>query len=218
MSTENDAYAPERWFNQKRAQDCVEALKKNGFTAYFAETKEEAKKLAMAEIPENATVGFGGSVTVRELGLPEALQEAGHTTFDHWDLSKTPAQKTEARDAQVTSDVFLSSSNALTEAGALVNIDGSGNRVGSMIFGPKVSIVICGYNKLVAGIPEGIERAHKYSAPVNFKRLNLDTPCQKGIDCSQCNPKSCRVTTIIEAPPGAKKKFVVIVVNEKLGF
>lgn len=218
MTQKNDAYAPEKLFNQQRALSCVEALKRNGFTAYFAETKKEAKKLVMAEIPENATVGFGGSVTVRDLGLPQALQEAGHTTFDHWDPSKTPAERAEARDAQVTADIFVSSSNALTDAGALVNIDGSGNRVGSMIFGPKVSIVICGYNKLVAGIPEAMERIHKYAAPVNFKRLNLDTPCQKGTDCSQCRPKTCRVTTIIEAPPGAKTKFVVIVVNEKLGF
>lgn len=218
MTAENDAYAPERKFNRQRALNCVEALKKNGFTAYYAETKEEAKKLAMSEVPENATVGFGGSVTVRELGLPEALKEAGHTTFDHWDPSKTPAQRAEARDAQVTADVFLSSSNALTEAGALVNADGSGNRVASMIFGPKTSIVVCGYNKLVPGIPEAFERIHRWAAPINYWRLNLDTPCQKGIDCSQCSPKSCRVTTIIEAPPGAKKKFVVIVVNEKLGF
>lgn len=218
MTQKHDAYAPERQFNQERALRCVEALKKNGFTAYFAETKEEAKKLVMAEIPEKATVGFGGSVTVRDLDLPKALQEAGHTTFDHWDFSKTPSEKAEARDAQVTSGVFVSSSNALTETGALVNIDGSGNRVGSMIFGPKISIVICGYNKLVSGIPEAIERIRKYAAPVNFRRLNLDTPCQKGTDCQECSPKSCRVTTIIEAPPGAKTKFVVIVVNEKLGF
>jgi L-lactate utilization protein LutB len=218
MTAESDAYAPEKQFNRRRALNSVEALKKNGFTAYFAETKEEAKKLAMSEIPEQATVGFGGSVTVRELGLPEALKDAGYTVFDHWDPSKTPAQKAEARDAQVTADVYVSSSNALTDTGALVNVDGSGNRVGSMIFGPKTSIVVCGYNKLVTGIPEAIERIHRYAAPVNYRRLNMNTPCQEGIDCSQCSPKSCRVTTIIEAPPGAKKKFVVIVVNEKLGF
>ena len=215
-----DTYAPEKWFNRQRALNCVEALKKNGFTAYFAETSEEAKKLVMSEIPEKSTVtvGLGGSVTVRELGLPEALQTAGHTVLDHWDASKSPAERAAARDAQVTADVFLSSSNALTEAGALVNSDGSGNRVASMIFGPKISIVVCGYNKLVKGIPEAMERIYRYAAPVNYKRLNLDTPCQKAIDCSQCSPKSCRVTTIIEAPPLGKKKFVVVVVNEKLGF
>ncbi len=215
----SDPHQHEIWFGKEQAKACAEALKRSGFTAYYADSGSEAVRVVLGEVPVGASVGIGGSVTVRELGLPEALKEAGHTVYDHWDTSLDAAGREHSRDSQLQADVFLSSSNAVTKQGALVNVDGTGNRVAAMIFGPKISIVVIGYNKIVDGIPQALDRIHNYVAPVNYRRLNMNTPCQVGDNCSTCgNPKACRVTTFIEAPPSGKKKFVVVVVGEHLGY
>lgn len=210
---------PEKWFARKRATACVDALNKSGFTASYAETKEDARRLALEAIPAEASVGVGGSVTVRELGISDALRARGNTVYDHWDASLSPSEKTATRDRQITADVFLSSTNAVTVKGALINTDGTGNRVASMIYGPKISVVVCGHNKIVADIDEGIARIRDFVAPVNYKRLGREAPCADGGSCDECgSAKACAVTTIIEAKPSAKEKFVVIVVGEKLGY
>lgn len=218
MAPDNPMYEPEKWFNRRAAEKCVEALKKNGFAAYYADSREDAKRIVMEAIPAGASVGIGGSVTVRDLGLHEALKARGNRVYDHWDSSLSPAEKTAARDNQIKADVFLSSTNALTMDGALVNVDGTGNRVASMIFGPKGSVVVCGYNKIVPNIRAAIQRIRRYAAPVNYKRLNANAPCVEGGDCENCHPSSCRITTIIEAKPSAKDQFVVVIVGEKLGY
>ncbi|MGE5579102.1 MAG: lactate utilization protein [Bacillota bacterium] len=218
MSSQNPMYEPEKWYNRHLAEKCVEALRKKGFTAYFAETKDKAKRLALEAVPPGASVGIGGSVTIRELGIHEALKERGNTVYDHWDASLSPTGKTEARDRQITADVFMSSTNALTMNGTLVNIDGTGNRVASMIFGPKASVVVCGYNKIVPTLEDAVRRVRKHAAPVNYKRLNAKAPCLEDGDCDNCPGALCRVTTIIEGKPSGKTQFVVIIVGEKLGY
>lgn len=218
MSTDNPMYEPEKWFHRKTAQRCVEALRKNGFTAHYADTKDEARRIVLEAIPVGSSVGIGGSVTIRDLGIPEALKARGNRLYDHWDPSLSPAEKTAARDNQVRADVFLSSTNAITVDGALVNTDGTGNRVASMIFGPKTSVIVCGHNKIVPDVHAAICRIREYAAPVNYKRLNAAAPCVAGDACDGCSPKSCRITTIIEAKPGAKEEFVVVVVGERLGY
>lgn len=218
MAPDNPMYEPEKWFNKRTAEKCVDALRKNGFTAHYVETRDEAKRIALEAIPAGASVGIGGSVTVRELGIHEALKERGNQVYDHWDATLSPAEKVAARDNQVRADVFLSSTNAVTMDGALVNTDGTGNRVGAMIMGPKVSIVVCGYNKIVPDVRAAIRRIRRYAAPVNYRRLNANVPCVDGGECDACTSKSCRITTIIEGKPGAKDEFVVIMVGEKLGY
>lgn len=211
-------YEPEQWFNKKLAERCIEALNKKGFTACYAETREEAKKLALHAIPAGASVGIGGSVTVRDLGIQDALKARGNQVFDHWDAALSPVEKNAARNKQVTADVFLSSTNALTLGGTLVNVDGTGNRVASMIFGPKISVVVCGYNKIVKDLEAANDRIRGHAAPVNYKRLNAKVPCVEGADCDTCRGPLCRVTAIIDSKPSGKEKFVVIVVGEKLGY
>jgi len=218
VAKDNLMYEPVKWFNRKAAEKCVEALKQNGFDAYYAETREEAKKIVLDAIPAGASVGVGGSVTVRELGIPQALKERGNRVYDHWDASLSPAEKAAARDSQVRADVFLSSANALTMDGVLVNTDGTGNRVASMIFGPKMSIVVCGRNKIVPSVRDAVRRIRTYAAPINYKRLNAKAPCAGGGDCEACKPKLCAITAVIAAKPAAKEKFLVVIVGEDLGY
>jgi len=219
-SSHNMLREPKNWFNQRRALLCVEALKKKGFCAYYADTRAKAVNLILSEIPKGASVGIGGSVTIRELGIPELLKEQGHTVYDHWDPNLSASQKQDVRKKQITADVFLSSTNALTKDGTLVNTDGSGNRVAAMIFGPKITIVVCGINKIVEDLQHAVDRIRNYAAPINFKRLGLKFPCQEGSNCTACGRplKGCRITTIIEAVPSGKEKFVVILVGENLGY
>jgi L-lactate utilization protein LutB len=213
--TEKKPLDPETWFHAKRAKACVEALNKVGFTGIFARTGEDAVKAVLEAIPQSASVGIGGSVTVRELGIHEALKARGNKVFDHWDTSLSAEERAKARDSQITADVFLSSTNALTMKGTLINIDGTGNRVASMIFGPKTSIVVCGYNKIVADVEEGLARVRNYAAPVNYKRLGREMDEN---DDDVAKARAFAITTILEAKPGGKEKFVVVVVAKKLGY
>ncbi len=213
-------YQPEYWFYEKLATHCVESLNAKGFVAHYAKTKQEAIELVLSEIPDRCSVGVGGSVTLRDLGIPRILKQKGYTLYDHWDDTLTPDQKIETRNKQVTADVFLSGTNAVCLDGTLVNTDGSGNRVGSMIFGPKITLVVCGVNKLVRNVNEALERIRRHAAPINARRLGASMPCQNIAGCMSCSGPDlgCRVTTIIEAPPTGKEKFVVVVVNQNMGY
>ncbi len=213
--SENKPLDPQTWFHTKRAKACVEALSKVGFTAVYAATKEEAVKAVLEHIPEGASVGIGGSVTIRDLGIHEALKNRGHAVYDHWDTSLSREERAKARDSQIAADVFLSSTNAVTMNGTLINIDGTGNRVASMIFGPKISIVVCGYNKIVSDVEEGLARVRRYAAPINYKRLGLEFDENAG-DVEKA--KFYAITTMLAAKPGGKEKFVVVVVGERLGY
>ncbi len=205
---------------EEKLKEVVEKLKKRGFDGRYFSTMEDAVKTALDIIPQDATVGVGGSITIRELGILPKLKERGHEVFDHW--SAPPAEKGKTTKAQPTSNVFISSSNAITEKGQLVNIDGAGNRVSSMIFGPDKVIIFAGVNKIVNDLERAIWHVKNYSAVLNFKRLSPEPapPCTKTGKCSDCNfpARLCRVTAIIDAPPKGIKEYYVFLINEELGF
>ena len=193
----------------------AEALRQHGFLVHCAPTREEAVRCVLSLIDEGATVGVGGSMTIRELGLAEALQSAGHAVHWHW-LPEGPAAFAPAREA----DVYLASANAITTEGLIVNIDGTGNRVAAMIHGPKAVIAIAGVNKLVeGGVAQAIARIKREACPANAKRLGLTTPCGLTGRCNalECERGMCNVITIQEHPTG-KRPYVVVLVDEKLGF
>lgn len=212
---DNKALSPEAWFHTKRALACVEALNKVGFAAVYAATREEAAKTVLEAIPKGATVGIGGSVTVRELGLPEALKRKGCKVFDHWDQSLSPEERGRTRYSQIVADVFLSSTNAVTMKGTLINIDGFGNRVASMMFGPQTTIIVCGYNKIVDDVDQGLARIWNYAGPINYKRLGREIHDTIS-EVEKAKLFAC--TTILSAKPGGKEKFLVVIVGEKLGY
>ena len=193
------------------------ALVRKGFTVHHAATAKEAADIALNLIPEGASVGFGGSVTMRDMNLYETLQAAGHPVHWHWKNDEPkPAVFANAANA----DVYLTSTNAITADGCLVNIDGTGNRVGAMIAGPKEVIVIAGANKLVdGGIPQAIARIKREACPQNARRLGLQTPCGLNGKCdpAACEKGMCNVTSVIERPVGGHK-ITIILVDEEAGY
>lgn len=200
-----------------------EALERNQFKVLEASSKKDAVDKVLGLIPLDAKVGVGGSMTIRELGLIKALTRRGNRVIHHWQpdmpVSDWLPFMVEAHD----SDVFLCSSNAVTEDGKLVNIDSTGNRVASMIFGPKKVVVIAGKNKIVKDVDEGLKRLKNVAGPLNAKRHNLiELPCVTTGLCTDCDsPKRiCRVITIMERAPNRVRgpNMTVVLVAEELGF
>lgn len=209
-----------KWFSDKLIQRTAKALESNGFKTVLASDKNEALKEVLQLVPEKAKVGIGGSVTVREVGLISELSKRGNDVLENWSRKVTPEEDMAIRKGHLTCDIFITSSNAITEDGKLVNIDGMGNRVASMIFGPKKVIVIAGINKIVKDVHSGIERIRHTATPMNVKRVGGTTPCVIDVcDLDKCQPpnRHCHVITIIEKIP-TKTDTTIILVEEELGF
>ncbi|MBD3205159.1 lactate utilization protein [Candidatus Bathyarchaeota archaeon] len=210
------------WYEECRIDKTLESLKEGGFTTYYAKDKDEVVKMVLDLVQNDSLVGLGGSVTLRELGLPKILKERGKDIADHWEARDKGTSYEEVLDLRrkhINSDVFITSSNAITEDGILVNIDGGGQRVAASIFGPKHVVIIIGINKIVRDLDEGIWRAKNVAAPINAKRLNKNTPCVKTGNCEDCTSpeRICNVTTIMHRKPSATN-ITIIMVGEKLGY
>lgn len=202
---------------QESVKRALAALEKNGMKATFFYDSGAAAEYLMDSISKDAKVGIGGSMTVKTMGLPEALIARGNEVYFHW-LESTPEGMDAARMNASRADVYLTSTNALTEEGQLVNIDGIGNRVTSMIYGPKKVYVLCGVNKLAKNLDAAMQRI-KDNAYKNARRLKLNTPCAVTEKCSDCSSpqRMCNVTTIINKKPG-KIDIEVILIGEELGY
>ncbi len=209
--------------NQKKVDtilchNVVAAFEKRWIKGYYAENKEEALKLALTLIPEGSSVGYGGSLTLDEIGLKEALDNE-HYQLIRRELAKTPEELREAYIKIYGADVFITSANAVTEDGILVNIDGNGNRVSAISFGPRKVIFIVGANKIAKDLDSAMHRARNTAAPVNCARFNLDTPCQTAGYCVNClNPKTICSEFLVTRCNKIPDRMHVIVVNEELGY
>lgn len=203
----------------------VDNLNKNNFTVYVAETKEEGAQIVCSLIEDGATIGVGGSVTINQLDILDDLDAKGHLIFNHNKPGISPQQLLDFRRRQLLCDVFLTSTNALTETGELVNIDGFGNRVAALSFGPKRVIVAAGINKIVPDVQAGIERAKNIAAPMNAKRLyeigrlSTATPCVKTGRCADCHSpgRICTITTVTNRRPFLTDIHIVLI-KEELGY
>ena len=210
------------WVLQKRVERTLAALGKNGFDAIYVPTREEAVAEVLDLVPEGALVGVGGSVTVREIGILKILESRGNKIADHWEAHSkklAPEQVMKTRKLLLSSDVLLTSTNAVTEEGELVNTDHAGQRVAAMIFGPKKVVIVAGVNKIVRDVDEALERIRNTAAPMNAKRLNLPVPCTVSGVCSDCNSQDriCNVTAIIERRP-VHTDITVVLIGETLGY
>jgi hypothetical protein len=205
--------------NEKLALQTVEALQKNRFNAVFYETAQDALEKLLEIIPPDATVGVAGSWTLIQLGLVEKLEARGNTVYCHHKPGLSPEEVLEIRRKQLTCDVFLTSTNAITEDGRLVNTDATGNRVAAMVFGPKRVIVLAGTNKIVKNLDDAQDRIRTTAAPLNNKRLNRPNPCVKTGHCVDCQgpTRLCNVTTVLHKRPPASDIHVWIV-GEELGY
>lgn len=208
-----------RWTQEQKCEKAVEALGQNGFTAVYCRTAAEARDYILNEATGADSIGFGGSRSIVDLLVQEDLSAQGKEILNHAAPGLSPEEKMTVMRRQLTCDLFLTGTNAVTLNGWLVNIDGNGNRVAAMTFGPKKVIVVAGRNKLVEGdLQAAISRVKNYASPPNARRLNLNTPCAKTGFCSNCSSpdRICRITTIIDR----KSKTMdihVLVVNDDLG-
>ncbi len=204
------------WQLEVRAKKCVEALKKNGFDAEYHASLETVRERVLAECGKAESIGFGGSLSVAEMGIFDLLAESGKQLFDH---GRVPQEKkAETRLAQLTCDLFLVGTNAVTLDGCLVNLDMNGNRTNAMTFGPKKIVVVVGGQKVVGSVSEAIRRIKSVAAPRNTKRLKLDTPCATSGFCSDCDSpqRICRVYSIIERKP-PHSDISVLLCGEPMG-
>ena len=207
------------WHNETIGSRVVEVLKKNGFSAVYFQSGEEASEFIMNNVKMGDKVGFGGSMTVKKLGIQEKVKSMGGIVLDHGDSTLSPEEKMETMRGELLSDVFLCSSNAVTLEGELVNIDGVGNRVAAMSFGPKKVIVVVGVNKICKNETAAFERLEQIAAPKNCVRLNMPNPCTKTGVCMDCSAdtRACRIYSVIKRKP-MRTDITVVVIGEDLGF
>lgn len=208
-----------KWHNEILGNKVVKALEKNGFHAIYFETKEQAENFIMYHVKSGDDVGFGGSQTIKALDLKKRIREIGGNILDHGDLGLNKEQKLQVMRAELVSDLFLCSSNAITLNGELVNIDGAGNRVAAMTFGPRKVIVVAGVNKIVEDIEEGFRRIRNNASPKNNKRLSLKNPCTINGNCIDCKSETriCRAYSVLKRKP-MQSDISVVIIGEELGF
>ena len=201
--------------NDLLSQKVIKGLNSRNMTGYYAKDKEEALKLALELIPEGSTVTMGGAMSAHEIGLVKVLKEGNYNFIDRDDYEDKRAAALLAYDA----DVFLSSTNAMTEDGVLVNIDGNANRVSAIAFGPRKVIFIVGMNKVTKDVDAAMKRARNEAAPINAQRFGLDTPCAKTGSCMNCkSPDTICCQFLITRYSKHKDRIHVILVDEQLGF
>ncbi len=201
--------------NKLLAEKVIKGLTSRNMTGYYAENREEAKKLALSLIPEGAVVSWGGSTSISEIGLKQAVIEGNYKEVNR-DIAK---DRRAAELAAFDADWFLCSTNAMTEDGVLVNIDGNGNRVACMVYGPKHVLFIVGMNKVMKDLPAAISRARNEAAPINAARFSIETPCKKTGSCGDCKSKDtiCDQFLITRFEKHAGR-YHIILVNDELGF
>lgn len=204
--------------NQMLAQKVIKGLESRGMEGYYAETKEEALKTALDLIPDGSVIGWGGSASVQEIGLIDAVCQGNYTVYNR-DTCSSPEEKREVQLDIFRSDVFLASSNAVTEDGVLVNIDGVGNRVACISWGPRSVLLIVGMNKVVREVEDAVSRARNEAAPINAMRFGLDTPCARTGSCGNCkSPDTICSQVLVTRFSKEKGRIKIVLVNEDLGF
>lgn len=194
-------------------------LRERGFDATVFATRQEACAFILSDVPAGAQVAIGGSMTVQEMDLHTKLREQGHEVLWHWEIA--PAERGTLLHKAMNAPIYLCSANALTTDGLMVQIDGTGNRVAAMCYGPNTVYVIVGRNKIVeGGYQQAVRRIKQVACPQNARRLNLKTPCglTGSCDVSACKAGSmCHMILALEGAPGGKRTQVILV-NEDLGY
>lgn len=204
-------------YYDKRGAVLVKNLKSRHFDAYYCSTKEEALEKALSLIPQGDSVGWGGTVTCQQIGLLDAVKTGNFLPIDR-DTAKTPQEREEIMRKALLADTFLTSANAISLDGQMVNIDGNGNRVAAIVYGPKQVIVVAGMNKVEDTLEAAITRARTVAAPMNQQRFGLPNPCTATGTCADCKCETSICNHILvtrHCRPVGKIKFVLV--GEDLG-
>ena len=201
--------------NSLLAQKVIKGLESRNMSGYYAENKEEALRIALELIPKGSSVTMGGCMSAQEIGLVDALKQGEYNFIDRNAYEDKRAAMLLAYDA----DVFLSSANAMTDDGVLVNIDGNSNRVSAIAQGPKKVVFIVGMNKVCNDVDSAMKRARNVAAPINAQRFGLSTPCAKLGTCMTCkSPDTICCQFLITRFSRHAGRIHVILVDDNLGF
>jgi hypothetical protein len=207
-----------RKYYEKRGEILVKNLKSRHFDAYYCATKEDALAKALELIPEGASVGWGGAMSAAQIGLLDAVRQGAYRAIDRERCTTLEEKQQAAKDAMFA-DVFLTGANGLSLEGEMVNIDGQGNRVAAIVYGPKEVLVIAGMNKVSDTLEEAVRRARTVAAPLNKARLgNEGTPCAVTGVCGDCKAERCICNQIVitrNCRPTGRIKFILV--GEDLG-
>ena len=209
---------PKELYYEKRGGILVKNLQFRHFDAYYCANREEALKKALELIPEGATVGWGGAHTCEQIGLMQALHEGNYRPMDR-SLAKTPEEREQMMRDMLFTDVFLTGANGLSLDGQMVNIDGTGNRVAAIIYGPKSVVVVAGMNKVEDTLEDAVTRARTVAAPMNNQRFSNDNPCAITGTCGNCKNLTCICNQIVitrHCRPAGRIKFILV--GEDLGY
>ena len=207
------------WYQDLQVKRTMESLKKNNFSAQFVPDAAKALQEVFAMIPEGASVGVGGSLTLSQIGFFDEAGKRSVKLLNPGTQGVSQEEGVHMRREIFLADFFLSSSNAITEDGKLYNIDATGNRVGAMMFGPKNVILVCGVNKIVKNIAEAQAKVQEWVAPMNARRLGMKTPCVETGQCADCSSpqRICSIYTVIAKKP-LRTNMTVLIVGQPLGF
>lgn len=207
------------WYIEKQVERTIKNLNSHNMEGYYVNNREQLLQKLKELIAEGSTVGVGDSMTLFETKIIDFLRNGSFNFLDKYEEKLSKDEKKEIYIKNFSADTFISSTNAITESGELYNIDGNGSRVAPMLYGPKQVIIVTGINKIVKNLEEAEIRVRQYSAPIDAKRLNKDTPCSKlgyCIDCKSPN-RICNDFVVIKGQFN-KGRIKVIIVGENLGF
>jgi hypothetical protein len=207
------------WVNEQKIVRTIEALEDNNMNGYHVKNKEELIRKIEELVKKGSVVGCGGSQTLFETGIIDHLRTDRYKFLDRYEGGISPEAIVKIYKNSFFADAYFTSSNAITEEGFLYNVDGTGNRVAAMLYGPEKVIVVCGSNKIVRDLDMAVARNKQVSAPSNAKRLNRNTPCTKVGYCRDCksSERICNEYTLIKRQ-GRKDRIHVIFLDEEFGY
>ena len=209
---------PKELYYAKRAALLVINLQSRHFDAYYCENKAQALEKALELIPQGASVGWGGAMSAQQIGLIDAVRQGAYEAIDR-DRAADFAEREQIMRRCLQADVFLTGANALSLDGEMVNIDGTGNRLGAIVYGPETVLVIAGMNKVMDTLEEAVRRARTVAAPLNKQRFGDGTPCAVTGKCGDCKSEKCICNQILitrHCRPVGRIKFILV--GEELGF
>lgn len=207
-----------RKYYEKRGQLLVKNLRSRHFDAWYCADRQAALEKALELIPAGASVGWGGALSAEQIGLIDAVRKGSYRAIDR-DTAASPQERNAIMKQALLADVFLAGANALSLDGQMVSIDGNGNRVAAIVYGPESVIIIAGMNKVVATLEDAVHRARTIAAPMNKQRFPLNTPCEVTAACADCKSDGCICNQIlITRNCNPAKRIKVILVGEELGF